>query len=238
MRNKIMPLDPSKYDKFDILDTTTDGKLTVIELQTALINHRFTKKTIADGLCIGLPGTHFQCDRHKLEYLRYGSPESKQWFVDISSCVTNVQTRWAKKNNFKGKIINDNLFDVIYDCFDHNRKISIIDFDGVGYVEPEHLKLIWDSGLNNVKVLILVFTARGCAKPPIFLERARRKYGLGPKDCLEKQNRYSRPPTKFPMAAIQEALIRNAAYKAGYECWNDVYKGHGNPMMSFVLLKR
>lgn len=217
-------------DEFARINTGSQKKLDLIDKQIRIINSRYSSKNLK-GYCIGLPGAGLQAERHRNEYKKYGIPERRQIMVDYDLTVHRSQKRYMNKLDYKGKIVYGDLFNVVEDTWRKNKKIDIIDFDGVSFLTPDHDKLIKNAAKNDVKVIIVVLTNR-CNKLTDHLIGWKKKLGLR-KRYVKKTNKWQEP-----VKDIQEGAIRTLAKRYKYDVFCESYKGHGSPMLGFVLLRK
>lgn len=216
--------------EFARINTGSKRKLDLIEKQIKIVNSRISRSSLK-GYCVGLPGAGLQAQRHRDEYCRYGIPESRQVMVDYDLTVHRSQKRYMNKLNYKGKIVHGDMFNVVNDLWSQKKKIDIIDFDGVSFLGEEHEELIVNAAKNNVKVIIVVLTNR-CNKLTDYLIDWKRKLGLR-KRFVKAKKKYQEP-----VRDIQEGAIRALGKKYKYDVISESYKGHGSPMLGFVLIRK
>lgn len=216
---------------FANISTTSPGKLKVIQQQVSLVQNVYNNLKF-NGLAIGLPGDGSQLERHIEEYEDCGVKEPNQIMVDIDPNVYQTLLSKATQIGFKGKVIKDDICNVVRQEWKDGNQVDVIDFDDVSYLDYHHIALLDEACRNDVKVFNLVLSTRG--------NRG------GPTDCMLywakklkiTRYRHSRGNMAYRYRDIQAKAVEYVANSLGYNCVSYPYRGRGHhTLVSCVVTK-
>ena len=221
--------------EFAHYDTTYEQKLD--------LNKRYRENIQAEfpngpgGLIVGLVGAGTQANRHVNEFESYGYSQYYQIMVDWSETVFNFLYAWKKKVGYKGQVVCDDIINVIYDLWDQEKYIGTIDYDGTSMYGQEHEDLIKNASDHNVKVIIMVGSARCGGKLSDWMLYWKKR---------SKANKWLNNGHE-PIREITQYAITHIAEQYGYKvCSMDSYIGvketfvskRGQTMLAFLLIKK
>lgn len=214
---------------FQFVSTTTPGKERTIQWQTGIVHAAYGKASMG-GKGVSIPGHRSQLERHRDELLSYGIKEDDQIMVDWDHGVARALKAEAARIGFKGRVVQDDLVNVVRTLWANDEQVDVIDFDDTGHLKQYHLDLLGDACKRDVKVFVGVFATRGNSgglNP--FQERLRKRFNI-------RGYYHQRGNWTYSLRDLQGRAMEDTASRNGYRCQYKGYQGLST-MVSCVVTK-
>jgi hypothetical protein len=215
---------------FQYVETTTSGKLDIIAWQNRIVKYRYNNEKMK-GKGLSIPGHHSQLKRHIDELSDYGVAEENQIMVDWTYGIYRNLVKEAERLEFKGKIVCGDLANEVRKLWAAGEQVDVIDFDDIGYLSSNHLKLLEDACKTDVKVFVGVFATRGNASGFNKFQTSIIK-NLNIQGYFHRRGNYT-----YSLRDIQGRAVEHTANQNSYSCHYRGYQGRST-MVSCVVVKQ